>query len=155
LASKEKKKFNCKIRGVTARSSGCYRTRTRCCRSMASRHCSTSPSATITRRPSSRRERYDRWCTRLSPQHHPRRGRTPCARCSGCPSLTAPPRSRWRHPAAGLRARDRVRAGQEGRCHGAIRALQQRAREPAARRGDRCRAAPAGPHGRPEVRHDG
>ncbi|OEL28334.1 hypothetical protein BAE44_0010649 [Dichanthelium oligosanthes] len=50
---------------------------------------------------------------------------------------------------AALHARD------EGRRHGALRVLQRRAREPAARCGGRRRAAPARAHGRPGVRQGG
>uniref|UniRef100_A0A0E0I301 Uncharacterized protein n=1 Tax=Oryza nivara TaxID=4536 RepID=A0A0E0I301_ORYNI len=64
-------------------------------------------------------------------------------------------RPRGRHPAAGLPPRDRRRARQEGRRYGPLRALQRRAREPPPRRGGRCRAPTARPHGRPGDRHGG
>ncbi|KAG0545607.1 hypothetical protein BDA96_02G375900 [Sorghum bicolor] len=100
---------------------------------------------------------------RLLAKHNPdnRVRRAGERRLRAAPAVPARRRLRGRHrprgrgPAAGLPPRDRGRAREEGRRHGAVRALQRRAREPAARRGGRRRAAAAGPHGRPGVRHGG
>jgi hypothetical protein len=85
------------------------------------------------------------------------RGRTPRARCSGCPSTTAPPR-----PPLAARAPSRCwspssRPGARGKKDAAMAlyTLCSGAQEPAMRRGGRRRVAPAGPHGRPGVRHGG